>query len=66
MGKKRRKPMTEQWDSIAVITVMIKGEHSHITSEGCGDAGKWADSLIELAKAAMSNTTLAESDGAKR
>lgn len=48
--KTKLKEEHEQWDSIAVITVMEKGGKIMFTSEGCGEAGEWCDALINVAR----------------
>ena len=49
MAKKSLKKFTEQWDSLAVITICTKNTAIQITSEGCGAAGDVADALVNMA-----------------
>ncbi len=47
--KDKLKEFSDQWASIAVITVMANADGEIlVTSEGCGEAGEFSDGIVNL------------------
>jgi len=55
--KDKLKEFSEQWASIAVITVMANADGKIlVTSEGCGEAGVFSDGIVNLIRVALKDS----------